>query len=74
MNPFTRSLAERLIDALELYVNASRTPSGPIEPIEPAPPVAAPVPRALAWLVVDARRVLRKSAGADEVRDRTAAS
>lgn len=72
MRPFTRSLAERLIDALELYMNATR-PSGE-QPGEPVEPVAAPLPRALAWLAVDARRILRKAAPSDEVRDRKAAS
>lgn len=72
MNPLARSLADRLIDALELYVNASRAPGR--RPAPPSEPVAPAVPRALAWLVVDARRILRKSAKSDEVRDRTATS
>jgi hypothetical protein len=72
MSPFTRSLAERLIDALELYVNGSG-PQGerPREALEPA---ATPLPRALAWLAADARRILRRSAVTDEVGDRKAAS
>jgi hypothetical protein len=72
MNPFNRSLAERLIDALDLYVNGSPQPGEqPDQPIEPA---AAPLPRALAWLAVDARRILRKSAASDDIPDRKAAS
>jgi hypothetical protein len=58
MKPFKRSLAERLIDAFELYVNGTR-PSGE-QPREPIEPVATPLPRALAWLAVDARRMLRR--------------
>jgi hypothetical protein len=72
MSSFTRSVAERLIDALELYMNGSRRPAEqPSKRIEPTP---ASLPRALAWLAVDARRILRKSADADDVRDRKAAS
>jgi hypothetical protein len=72
MSSFTRSVAERLIDALELYMNGSRRPAQqPAESIEPA---AASLPRALAWLAVDARRILRKPASSDDVRHRKAAS
>ena len=72
MSPLTRSLAERLIDAFEVYVNATRPPGE--QPREPVETPAAPLPRALAWLAVDARRILRKSVASDEGRDRKAAS
>jgi hypothetical protein len=73
MRPLARSLAERLIDAFELYVNAIRQPGE--QPDEAIESHAARLPRALAWLTVDARRILGKSqAASHEVHDRKAAS
>jgi hypothetical protein len=68
MNPWTRSLATRLIDAIELYVNTSRAPS------EQLVPLSTLRPHSSVWQhAVDGRRDLGESAADHEIPDRATA-